>query len=103
MYTGDEQYELERQIKLGAMSLLVEARDDIKSEEEAEEQLARDRAQWLLELDTCQDSAICQLASLFNDAEEVSLQSQASEPQSLERAPVRAHVSLLHFQELTTL
>ena len=89
MYTGDKQYELERQMKLEAISLVNEARDDIEAEEEAEEQLARDRAQWVLELDTCRDSAICQLAGLFNDAERVPLQSQASELQSLERAPVR--------------
>ena len=39
MYTGDKQYELERQIKLEAISLVDEAQDDIKAEEEAEEQL----------------------------------------------------------------
>ena len=40
--------ELERQVKLVAMSLLLvdEALDDIKSEEEEEEQFARDQTQW---------------------------------------------------------
>ena len=78
--------------KQEAMSLVDDARDDIESEEEAEEQFARDQAQWVLELDTCWDGAICQLAGLFSDAEQVSLQSQASEPQLLERTSVgRSH------------
>ena len=88
MHINDEQYELESQFKPEAMSLVDEARDDIELEEEAEEQFARDQAQLVLELDTCWDGAICQLAGLFSDAEQVSLQSQASEPQLLERAPV---------------
>ena len=91
MYIDDEQHEPEKETKLEAISLqfVDEALNNIGSEEEAEEQLARDRAQWALELDTCRDRAICHLAGLFNDAEQESLQNQSSEPQLLERAPVR--------------
>ena len=91
MYIDDEQHEPEKGTKLEAISFqfVDEALNNIRSEEEAEEQLARDRAQWALQLDTCQDRAICHLAGLFDDAEQESLQNQSSEPQLLERAPVR--------------
>ena len=109
MYIDDEQHEPEKETKLEAISLqfVDEALNNIGSEEEAEEQLARDRAQWLLELDTCH-RAICQLAGLFLLAFSM-MQSKSlskTNPWShncWNEHPFGAPVGLLHCQELTTL